>query len=816
MTGEELRFSVIADTAQAEGLPSRMDAIFKKVADNSARADAAISARDQAQANRRVQLEERTIDRLTAATRGMHATFDRMDAEADAKLRSRTKARYAEMDRAAQNRQSALTNGLRLAGGGSSPSGGSGGGGHGHGGLGNARVMGDLLDGATGTSGWVMRMRALQVFGPAVAAAGAVAYGGFKIGQANYENLQSEDALRTAMGAGGERARFRGGFGTAAGALEGFGGSSRFLDVKSDARGAAGMSAQREALTAAIEDAEKKRGGFWHQVGTGFGGEYSDRALGRTLGSAYGMRGDIDQRSAGLVRAGTAASESRAYGGELAGGLAQSAVTLKAALAAAFDARRDGKMGEREYSAQTDAARSEDEIRRRDLTRGARARNRANVTSDDETYVRGRGEDVPQRLAAGRLSAAQSALNDAPDPESEAKARAEYNAAHQALVEAEKATRERKESLKVEQAIADFRGGAEARTLHSAEQNLAKEQALYSIAQERGADAEREAKVRVSSAELALSLTRQEVAEQRGARAAGVATGNVRLRSAAFGLGAQTNTANEGVAFAAGQSIAREQAAAGVRSAMIEATRANSNVAGEVNEQGQASEKSIAAQVAAVQAKLAQLATEKQLTFAAHERARTIGIEASAASRETAAMRLGNTGRDAEAGRLRVRGASDERIEDFLHRGRGDLARQEFLQQGEREFGQFRAEFLNPDGTTNRVGANEAERQRRQTAGRLERARGRLARDGGLINVRRDSWGHIQSGEDPLHREWGRIRPDDPRRNREADFARKQADAAKDAAKEAADAKQLQHDLLNAMNMIEQLLADRLPSKTFR
>lgn len=240
--------------------------------------------------------------------------------------------------------------------------------------------------------------------------------------------------------------------------------------------------------------------------------------------------------------------------------------------------------------------------------------------------------------------------------------------------------------------------------------------------------------------------------------------GGIDLAASRFAIGQDTTSPNQQLRFAAGQSVARNDAAANVASAQanFDATR------------------SVASQNALNQAKLAQLDVEKKLSAEARARQRMLATTARAASLETAAMRVANTGRTDRADVMRERAQSAAAQLEYRRQGRDDLAGEEQEQQGQREIGRFDEKYLRPDGRKrSRTAINREERAARKLGHRRDRRHRELDRNEGLIDVHRGMGGEVLSGRDPLTRE--KLSPEQMYARRDAPRQQAAAEATSEA-----------------------------------
>lgn len=734
--------------------------------------------------------------------------LEKMEKEsADRRVRE-TQRMYREMDKSAQFRSAALQKELRVAGSAVGRAAGIGGGSHGSGmlGGGNARFVGDLLDQLTGTRGNVMRMNALQHMLPmlgrfaAPAMVGAAgAFAASKLIGARLERAEDTNALRHSLGETTEGIPWRIArqFGPAGlAAMRMFGDESgRFTPGRIDAQSDEGIRAQREEIRKGMDKMDHDRMGFWSRLS---GADYAGMDVeGRAMTKLEGM----DSTLAGRVASRTAAERMSAFGSEYGGALEQNRIGLEEKQAALEDERSAGKIGPYEYQQAKRRAEAEREIADAHADQAKFAADRENSLKSSENYIRGRGEDVAQRSAYARFQAASDAADKAPTDEAKARAKIQADAAYQEYVDAERSTRERKTTLAIDRDIADFRGGSEQRALNSARKQVELHEQLLSIAKEKGSDAEREAQVRLSQAKLQLDLTIQEQAVRREMNAAARATGAVGIGSAVFRLGQSIYSPNESTRFAAGQSIERHEAAAGVQRAEIALDAANQRVDLEHH-----SEESVQAQAMAQQklteAKLEQLDIERKLNAEAVQRSRHLQAELDAAQNETAAMRLSNSGRPDLADLRSSRAHAQAQALEYERQGRHDMADQVLEQQRQHEIGLYDAKYLRPDGRRkSRHEIAQEERTLRRTERRRNRVNSRLERDMGLIHVHRDMAGNILSGMDPLTKE-----------NISAGALHQRAMRAHAQAE--AERRQDAQNMPGNIDRIRQILDKRLPSST--
>jgi hypothetical protein len=764
------------DTADADKGVQRVQRAYERLGEAEKKATNDRSQREATRAEQqRVQTRERAIrdierndksasDRRIAATRAEYQRLSKLDSDHQAQLMQR--------HRINQIRTGIGPTASHRAAAGAPHHGGSGQGGGGFADGNNRRLMGDAINMAAGTNGWVMKLNALAHFGARLGGLGTIAGMAGAGYNANSRMIEGTQGLQRAMGERVDNS-WHTNFLTS--------GMMRMLPsglrpepytvARRDAQSAEGMSGQREEIQGEIEKAQQSRG-YWQSFGK-TAAPVLLPGVGNMVGNQMQKREDqsfqaeeraqtklleLDGKIAHRIGDQTAARRLSVFESEKEGKLAANRVELEEKLAELDDRFRSGKIGGAERNAGRKQAESAREIADFEAAQQARAAGREVSLSRSLTYGRGRGQDVEQRAAYDRFQAADDAFGAAPTAEEKARTGAERDSAWQDYADTEKSTRERKKTLAIDREIADFRGGSEARTLHHAEEELHKQEELLSIAKERGTDAEREARVRVSQAQLTLALTKQELAARRTAAAAQIRAGGVALASSRFALGQRTDSQDSNVRFAAGQSIDRNEAGANVSTAKIELDRARADLATEIALQGKASEESIKREVVASQqlnqAKIAQLSTEKRLRFEAAERQRTLKREADAANNETAAMRIDNTGRTDRAQIFRDRADTAAKALEFQRQGRPDQAAAVQEQQRQREIGSYLDKYTRPDGgKRSRSAINREERQARRLETRRKRRIGELEKNGGLMNIRRDIGGNLIGGTDPLTRE---------------------------------------------------------------
>lgn len=746
---QELRTSVAWET-------SGVDRGLQRVEQALSRMDKAESRSVTQQAAREAQAVQRQKTNRERALRDL----ERMEKDSAERRAKATEAAYKSADRAAQLRQAATAKALRVEGTAASRSS-SGASGHSGGGGTARRMAGDALNAATGGSGNVMRLNMLAHMGPLLGGAAALA-GMFAKGfSANSRMVQDTQSLRRSIG---DRTYSDWNDNGVAAPI------MRMLPSwmqsggqigRASTRSIEGMSAQREEISGGIEKLQGGRG-YWETFGSQFGKNFSGH--GRMEESfkeeetAQNKLIELDGKIAARIKEQTAARRLGVFESVQEGELAANRLEMEEKIAALDDKMGAGKISVGERMAGVKDAQGGKEIADFQSYQNRLAHDRGVDSLNSQTYNRGRGDRVALRSAYSEFQAADAAVRTAPTREAKAKANAEKNSRWQDVVEADRATRGREASQEIEQKIAQFRGGAEARTLHAAEQQLAEQEALLAIAKESGSEAARAAQIGVDRAKLTLDLTKQEAEARRIDNAAQIKRGNIQNAGARFGLSQESESQNGQIRFAAGQSVERKAAETEVQSAQLELERARAQVANEIAKQGQASEDTLKNQVLAQQslnaAKVSQLATEKKLQFEAVAHARQLQTQLTAARAETGALKIGNMGRTDRADLARSRASTAAQALEAQRDGRPAEAAEIQEQQKQREIGLFDAKFLRPDGRRRRRSEiNKEERAARKVENRRNRANSRLERDGGLVNVTRDMAGRLTGGIDPLTRE---------------------------------------------------------------
>lgn len=807
---QELRTVYTMDTRDADRGVQRVERAFERLGAAEKKAMNDRSQREAARAEQEaVRRRERAINDL-----------ERIEKEASDRRVAATRAEYQRLDKLERDRQQKQALSMRLMQGatGIGPSAGqraAGGGGFFADGN-NRRIAGDAINMAAGSSGWVMKLNALAHFGVRMGGVGAVGAMMAKGYSAHERMREGTDGLRGALGervnnSWHENPLTKGMVhALPLGLRHGFFGDP-YKVARGDMQSVEGMGGQRQEIQEELKKAQDSRG-YWSSFAKTISkpipglGRHMQRREDQSFEAELRAQDkllQLDSKIAEKTQAKTAAQRMGALESEKEGRLAENRLAMEERIKELNDANRAGKIGDGERVSGIRAAQSERELADADVNLRARAQWRGVMSQRELTYIGRRGEDVEQRSAASRLKTAESAQGDARTEEEKAAAAAAVDAARLEYEWAEKSTRERKTSLAIDREVANFRGGAEARTRNAAEQALRKEKELLAIAKERGADAEREAQVRVSAAELTLALTKRELAARRIGDAADIERSGLRTASSRMNAGLRTDSQDENVRFAAGQASALDRAKTGVSIAEKDLKEASDKVANErASQNGKASVSAIKEQTLAQDklniAKDEQVEVEKQLSFQAAERKRALKAEMDAARNETAAMRMENAGRGDRAAVMRGRSETAAQALEFQRQGRPGMAEEVQQQQRQREVGAYLDKYTRPDGR--RRSRSEINREER-TARKLEQRRGRriaeLERNGGLINVRRDIGGNVIGGMDPLTRE---------KVTAEQLYDRKQQ-PARQAAKERDEGTKTFNDIYSILN-------ERLPKET--
>ena len=688
-----------------------------------------------------------------------------LEREASDRRIALTKDEYKRLDALDRNRLGTLQQQMRqnqiragINPGGSAAGRASGGGGHGAGAGGsllggNARLFGDLLDSATGTPGWVMKLRALEHFGPAlgrmlVPAGGAAAVAMLE-GHAfkKYSGMTDQtNGLRQAMGEGFESPWMTNPFTNGALNRLPFWMRPEATAGRGLAASESGMAEQSQRIREEIVKAQASRPGFLATMGrvaadlTPGVNFVSEKYFRRREDESFDTeeRGrvslrDLDARQAGLINEKSAATRLGSYVDPLQGTLAKNRIEMEGRLHDAFDKSRAGQIGIEEYHARVKAAKSDRAASDFDANR-----------QQAIAMVELRGEARQQALRANGgspVAFANSRLQEATQAKRLAIGEAENKAADNKieaaktdLAIAERDQTVRKATLSIDYETARTRGNAEERARAAADAAQKKASIEYEAlltSKEATQEQRKQAAIALEQANTARVMLNREQASALIRARTSDATANIRFRAEAGTLGAGS-VDKERAGLQANVDIAREQ------------LRSTQEIAEKQGYSLDSVEAIHRAQEGIANALLKQKGYELELS-------RSRRIELGNAQTETAALRLQNVGRGDQAAMLQGRHASEEAQYNALRESNPDLAAELAAQQKARETGAFMDKFYNADGTKKDRGKlNREEQQARITAGRRGRAGAKFERDLGLIDVRRGMHGEAIGGTDPF------------------------------------------------------------------
>jgi|GEM_PF-4193174 len=793
---EELRTSFTWDVTGVEQGETRIEKAFSRLDVAEQKAVTAQQARAAQAARIQQRAQEKQIADQQRQFLNNARAIEAMEKEAAARRVKITEDAYARMNKAERDRMLLLRQNIRtvqsLA-----PSAlsrvttaGHGGGGH-HGLIGGntVRMLGDTLDQTTGSPGWVMRLRMLNHLGAAAgrfllpgAAAAAVGTIGYKAYQGNAQAAEALGGLRGAMGEGmvnGWRTNL-----LTKGLVSMLPAAMQPEDVgpRAQATSLEGMREQRGQIQDEVANVQKNRG-YWQTYGSrlsGFGGRDNVAEGLDAEVKAQDQLLQLDQKIAGVIKQQTAIRQQGVHGSEREAELAQHRLDAEQKIAELQDKMRDGKIGLAEGNAQRKQILAEQGLD--DFTTNQQFRGRAIDLARDRrmTSIQASGNNVEVRSAQAEFQAAVAARHNASTAEDRRQADVRVNQSRLALQQAQRSRGSRLADLDFQGGIANLSGSAQDQS-----QKAAAAEVMHQRALARFAHTDEEKTAAQNAIDAALHAQRGNTMELAAGRidrsaASRISGNNVALSR--YRLSLNTGSMDDNIRFAASQAGERAEARGAVADAQIRYNAARSKAQSELKTQGGVNEETLQAAKQAQQelnaAKLAQLETEKKLTQEARERDRLLKTELLATQNQTAASRLENySGRGDLATVFQGRADSQAQALELERSGKHGQAQEILKQQQLREVGMIDDKYLNADGTRKNPGKIHAEELKQRVAQhRRERFNTQLERNGGLMNVRRDTGGHLLGGTDPLTHQYVTAR----------ELAQRQHSAATQAAKEKA------------------------------
>lgn len=768
-----------AGAKRAQELSNQLIANDKRVTDSALKNDTAQQRIHDARAQRMERSIRDDAKRLAAINRSLDKEIEQNKRAAQTQAQETMRAidrteryRLDSMKRVMQARQ-------RMEGGAGANVAGRGGGhagGHSGGGEGGfmsgaaAQSIGDVLDNVTGHSGWVRRLRGVNMFGSGITGslarlgigAGVGVAGAGAVTAAAYKLISEAKQASGDMGAShaefdkvmpGINERVRGSFSadSLAGERAGLLDERRKLEEQQSR-----LRGDHFGVGSPYQMPGQRLGAAWRHPfasGSGLGEEERTNrleqgqagALERLRASKYGEAVNIERDST--------AAQTR---GDILGA-SQIDISLR---------EKDAIEKNRQANGGADALKSIQDrfaMERVEAQRSASLRQSALDRSGEEIYLRRTGKNMEVRGAEAKLNIAKSdqgLLTENDSSERKQAAQQAVDAAQQELNETKLLVGSRRRIRDIEKESADFRGNADERALHVADEEIKK--ARISLEAAKTDEEWKDRDLALTKAIRAEEQTRLSIAERRIAAEASVKRGGVAVGLALQRAGRNLYTPDEGVRFAAGQDEERARAAGGVRDAVLDAKSAAAVVAAQKADPahgGKADQAAIDAQTEAQQrlaiAVSAQLETEKKLNFEAKERTRQLQLQQRAMEVQTEAMRLSNSGRSDKAGLLTSRAGSEAQAAELERAGHPELAAHIRTQQALRETGQADDLWLNPNGTKKSTTSIHAQwRMQERVSKKRDKFNKKLEANDGLVDVHRGISGEVQYGRDAITGEY--------------------------------------------------------------